>query len=422
MRGYGSIGTEVIVFACLHAQGEAARLIACAQDFSPLVEQTDADTVTLDIGGLEHLFGSVHDIARAIARRAGISVNIAVAANPDTACHAARGFSGTSIVPEGDEAKFLASLPVALLAPTEETAETLARWGVHTFRDLAALPDLGVAARLGEEGVRLQQLARGEHGRPLVPLDAQQRFEEEMELEYPVELLEPLLFVLARLLGDVCRRLEDRALAAIGLRVHLLLENAGEHERAIRLPVPMRNQRVFLKLIELDLEKHAPAAPVVKVTIAADPARPRTTQNGLFIPLAPEPEKLELTLARIAKVVGEENVGSPELMDTHRPGAFRIRAFGMKERGAGGNTGFPQLALRIFRPPLAAKVQSDFLSAPGIRGKIARQAGPWRTSGDWWTHDPWSRDEWDIELTDGGLYRIYYDARTGRWFIEGSYD
>jgi protein ImuB len=410
------------VFACIHAPGESERLIACAQGFSPLVEQTGADTVTLDIDGLEHLFGSVHDIANAITRRAGIPVNVAVAANPDAALHAARGFSGTSIVPQGDEAKFLASLPVALLSPSEEILETLARWGVRTFRDLAALPDLGVAARLGEEGVRLQQLARGEHERPLVPVEAPQRFEEEMELEYPVELLEPLLFVLARLLGDVCRRLEDRALAAIGLRVRLQLENAGEHERAIRLPVPMRSPRVFLKLIELDLEKHSPAAPVVKVSIAADPAKPRTTQNGLFIPLAPEPEKLELTLARIANVVGEENVGSPELVDTHRPGAFRMRPFAMKEKGAGRNACPTQLAFRVFRPPVGAKVQADFLSAPGIRGKILQLAGPWRTSGDWWTPGPWARDEWDIELTDGALYRIYCDAQSGRWFIEGSYD
>ena len=414
------------MFACIHAPGESGRLIACAQGFSPLVEQTGADTVTLDIDGLEHLFGSVHDIANAIARRAGIPVNVAVAANPDAAFHAARGFSGTSIVPQGDEAKFLASLPVALLSPAEEVAETLARWGVRTFHDLATLPDLGVAARLGEEGVRLQKLARGEHERPLVPVEASQRFEEEMELEYPVELLEPLLFVLARLLGDVCRRLEDRALAAIGLRVRLQLENAGEHEQTIRLPVPMRNPRVFLKLIELDLEKHSPAAPVVKVTITADPAKPRTTQNGLFIPLAPEPEKLELTLARIATVVGEENVGSPELVDTHRPGAFRMRGIGIHACRQSTEKHRQEclfhLAFRVFRPPLAAKVQAGFLSAPGIRGRIMQQAGPWRTSGDWWTPDPWARDEWDIELTDGGLYRIYCDARTGRWFIEGSYD
>jgi hypothetical protein len=39
--------------------------------------------------------------------------------------------------------------------------------------------------------------------------------------------------------------------------------------------------------------------------------KPRVLQNGLFVPLAPAPDKLELTLARLAKLVGEENIGSP---------------------------------------------------------------------------------------------------------------
>ena len=391
-----------------------------------MVEQTDADTVILDIDGLGHLFGSVHEIAHAMARRAGAPVNIAVASNPDAAIHAARGFSGISIVPQGDESKFLASLPVALLAPPEEIAETLARWGIRTFHDLAMLPDLGIAARLGEEGVRLQQLARGEGDRPLRPVEAEQQFEQQMELEYPLELLEPLMFVLGRMLGDVCARLEERALGVIGLRLRLQLENAGAHERSIRLPVPMRSSRVFLKLLELDLEKHPPPAPIVKVYLAAEPAKPRTTQNGLFIPLAPEPEKLELTLARIAAVVGEENVGSPELVDTHRPGAFRMSA-PLQSRlsktiPSRDREGAVTLAFRAFRPPLAAKVQAGFISAPGIHGRISRQAGPWRTSGDWWSASAWARDEWDIELADGALYRICCDAPTGRWFVEGSYD
>src|ERR1700688_3295154 len=107
------------MFACMHAPGDGARLLACAQDFSPMVEQTDDDTVILDIDGLGHLFGSVHEIANAMVRRVGTPVNIAVASNPDAAFHAARGFSGISIVPEGDEAKFLANAPLALLTPPE---------------------------------------------------------------------------------------------------------------------------------------------------------------------------------------------------------------------------------------------------------------------------------------------------------------
>jgi len=419
------------MFACLHAPSEVERLLTCAQTFSPKVEQTDGDTVTLDIGGLAHLFGTEHDIANAMLRRIGIPVNIAIASNPGAAYHAARGFSGVHVIPHGDEAKYLSSLTIHLLSPSPEIAETLGRWGIRTFGDLAALPDIGVAARLGEEGVRLQMLARGQGDRPLVPLEAPLRFEEELELEYPVELLEPLLFVLARLLGDVCARLEERALAAIELNLHLKLERASEHMRAIRLPVPMRSPRTFLKLLELDLKEHPPSSPIVKVTISAEPAKPRVTQNGLFIPLSPEPEKLELTLARITALVGSQNVGTPELLDTHRPGAFRMGGAAIHTSNHSapkrGQECLHHLAFRVFRPPKSAKVQAPgghptYISAPGIQGKVLAFAGPWRTSGEWWTTEAWSRDEWDIALSDGALYRLYCDLQNGRWFVEGSYD
>jgi protein ImuB len=85
------------------------------------------------------------------------------------------------------------------------------------------------------------------------------------------------------------------------------------------------------------------------------------------------------------------------------------------------------LSFRYYRPPRHARVQTengrpDFLLAEDIRGKVIAGAGPWRTSGDWWTVDPWDRDEWDIGLAGGGLYRIYCEHATGRWFVEGSFD
>jgi len=62
------------------------------------------------------------------------------------------------------------------------------------------------------------------------------------------------------------------------------------------------------------------------------------------------------------------------------------------------------------------------ISARGVEGRVLTLAGPWRISGDWWTAAPWARDEWDVALTDGALYRIYFERPAGRWFVEGSYD
>jgi len=431
------------VFACIHIAEPSeslsnTALLDCARTFSPRIEQTAPYTVVLDVRGLERIFGLPQELATAIARHiseSGLVANVALASNPDAAIYAARGFAGVSVIPHSDEAKFLSGLPVTLLEPDPETAETLERWGIRRFRDLAALPETGIAARLGPEGVRLRKLARGESERALEPLQEPLRFEEAMELEYPVELLEPLLLLLGRMLRDLCTRLAYHALAAQELDVRFRLEQQPEHsqaedapseyKRVLRLPVPTADSRTLLKLLQLELNAHPPHAPVIAVFLVAEPAKPRVTQNGLFVPLSPEPEKLQLTLARLAALVGEHNVGSAELLDTHRPDAFRMRPFAAPEAGAQPEGSGPLLALRRFRPPRQAHVRLEsgqpvFISAESIRGEVTAVAGPWRTAGDWWTADPWNRDEWDVALATGGLYRIYRDRRG--WFLEGSYD
>lgn len=415
-----------MVFACLHTAQDSAGLLECAQTFSPLVEQTAPDTVVLDASGLDRIFGLPQEVAVAIARhaeQAGLRVNVAVASNPDAAVCAARGFSGISVIPYGDEAKFLESLPLSLLAPSPELAETLERWGIRRFRDLAGLPEIGLAERLGPEGVRLRVLARGEAERPLVPVEEAPRFVEEMELEDPLESLEPFLFLLARLLNGLCTRLASRGLATNELRLRLKLEDQTEHARALRMPVAMLDPKAFLKLLQLDLSAHPPQAAILRMWLEAEPAPPRSAQNGLFVPLAPEPEKLELTLARVAALVGETNVGSAELVDTHRPGAFRMTRFGAAR--SSGSQACATLAFRAFRPPRPARVRLTagrpvYVQSAGISGEVSALAGPWRTSGDWWRTDPWARDEWDVALADGSVCRLYCERHC--WFLEGCYD
>jgi protein ImuB len=406
------------MFACLHGSGN---LTAVALEFSPIVEQISADTVVLDASGLDRLFGHPQDVAGAMARRAG-TVNLALASNPDAAICAARGFPGISVVPYGDEAKFLGSLPVSLLAPPPELAETLARWGIYRFSELAALPPLGIAERLGAEGLRLRELARGEADRKLIAIEDPLRFENEIEPDYPIELLEPLAFLLANLLNGISTSLATRGLATDEIRLRLKLENRTIFERTLRLPVPSLDSKAFLKLWHLDLSAHPPQSPILHIWMAMNPVKPQAAQAGLFVLAAPEPVKLELTLARIKSIVGEDRVGSPELLDTHRPNAFHMVAAGRTQSIAPRGS---RLVLRMFRPPRTAHValaagQPNFIAAEGVRGKVVELTGPWRTSGDWWTRDPWSRDEWDIALSDGALYRLYCDPQG--WFVEGAYD
>jgi protein ImuB len=436
-------------------------LLDCAQSFSPCVEDAAPDTAILDLAGMDSLFGSLPEIAHSIFRRSadlGLDANVAIASNPDAAVLAARGFSGVTVIPSGKEAQQLGSLPIAVLfadAPKEkeeqkrnqELLETLERWGIRNLRALAVLPEIELSERLGQEGLRLQQLARGAASRTLVPVEDPLVFEESIELGFPIVLLEPLAFLLNRLLEQVCARLAARALGTQELRLALELENfsslnRGEKfKRTLRLPLPMLDPKLFLKLLQLDLNAHPPGAPIIKIHLAAEPARQRSVQGGLFLPPSPEPEKLELTLARISGIVGESRVGSMELLDTHRAEGFRMRRFvpgaaqlNQKQKHSDAEEEKSAVAaLRIFRPPLRAKVALESggpahvacAKKKEVQGVVLWKAGPWRSSGDWWEREAWSRDEWDIALqneTDVALYRLVHDLLGGGWFVEGMYD
>jgi len=468
-----------------------AALLNCAQSFSPRVEDTAKDTVLLDLAGLDLLFGPLPQIACALAGRvldAGLETNVAVAANPDAALLAARGFSGVTVIPLEKEAERLGDLPLEVLFMgwSEESGaasflETFHRWGLRNLGAVAALPEIALGERLGQEGLRLQKLARGATLRTLVPVDPPLIFEEEIELEYPVVLLEPLAFALNLMLEQVCGRLAAHALATQELRLELELEPNPEQSisdqartsypdrgearlftRTLRLPVPLLDAKVFLKLLQLDLKAHPPGAPIVKIHLTAQPARPRAAQAGLFLPPAPEPEKLELTLARIAAVVGANRVGSPEILDTHRPEAFRMQHFAPGEapvrKPAAVKAGNEQrsftawlkpcpatkqqasddgrgsvTALRIFRPALRVAVtlrdgQPAHICCQKrneVDGEVIWLAGPWRSSGDWWELEGWRRDEWDIALQNQSgiaLYRLVRDLLRGAWLLEGTYD
>ena len=246
-----------MLFACIH--GPSIDLPQIAAGFSPSFEQTAPDTVVFRIDGLQRLHGSPRQIAEAIAERAGegVEVNVAIAETADAAILAARNFPGVTVAPN------LNDLEVAALPLTEEMAQVLESWGIYTIDQLAQLPENGLAERFGPQGVYLQQLARGAIHRPLKIFQPETTYEDRIELDHPVSLLEPLLFLIARLLNDQCARLLSNAMAANEVVIRLELENRTEHIRTLRLPVPMRESKSLLKLLQMDLEAHPPTAPTI---------------------------------------------------------------------------------------------------------------------------------------------------------------
>ncbi len=455
-----------------------AALLDAAHAVSPRVEDSGQDTVVLDIGGLDRLFGTVQQVAQEVVRRVseiGLVANVGIAANPDAAEHAARGYPGVTIIPAGQEAARLGTLPLEVLFSAERSAllrsvrrreeqrkasdrftvmqETLERWGIRNFRALAALPPISLSERLGTDGVRLQTLASGIATRELVLSEAVQRFEETIELEYPVDVLEPMAFLLAQMLDGLCGRLAARALATNELRLRMKLEyRTGDEaakseeelegepivERKLALPVPMNDARLFLKLLQLELSASPPGAPVTQLWLVAEPVRPRVGQAGLFQPLAPEAEKLELTLARLHKLLGVRErirAGCAEIVDTHQPDQFLVRRFQPEGERQNGKTAKRQnegssffvprssrgsshsvsssqfernvqsslglcgtaacFSLRRFRPSFAVEVElrdgepvrvrcMELGARDPLHDNVVWAAGPWRTSGNWW--------------------------------------
>jgi protein ImuB len=387
------------MYACIHAPNAGV----LAQSFSPWVEIVDEKTAVFSL--------TPRQIAEKIYERipgAQADAQVAVASTAESAILAARNLPGLTFLAPGKEAGILGALPIDCLPPDPEIFQTLDLWGIHSLAELARLPEKGIAERLGPRGLWLQKMARGALDRPLKPEIPASTYEEFVEFDDPLELLEPLLFQIGRFLYDLCARLDAQSLAASA--VHLTL---NRQERMLRLPFPTRDIKFLLKLIQHDLEAHPPSEPVERVRLAILPTEPRRVQHGLFAPAAPEPERLELTLGKIRGIVGADNVGYPQLTNTHRPGA--------------GFTPLASLAFRYFRPPEAARVETESgvpkkLWTRVCRGEIMKIAGPWRSSGDWWRPDSWNRDEWDVALTDGALYRIYLDRKVTQWFLEGSYD
>ena len=498
-----------VLYAAEGSSIEAVQEVAL--EFSPRIEVNSPREVTIDLSGLTRLFGDARAMGEALGRTAadrGLRVRLAVAGTRTAArllAHGAR--EPVTIVNPGDEAAALAGLPIQLLAvvthdestpshprtipaaapphsrtaapshprtlaPSHDIVQTFRRWGLRTLGEVAALPPDAMAARLGQQGVRWQRLARGEDPRPLLPVVPEERFEQAIDLEWPIEGLEPLSFVLGRLMEPLAAHLERRGRGAAVLHVRLHLVTRTVHERTLQLPTPMREARTLRTLALLDLESHPPAAAIDRVCVAVDPTPARDLQYSLLTRPLPSPEQTSTLVARLNALMGEGRCGSPAVVDSWEPGAFEMKAFnprsGAGDSGSGtpdkpqrhrgternalhtvpvrgserrreshqglcvseslwpvraaGVSNAPAVALRRFRNPVPARVRVEQGRPVSVGGTVTQCAGPWRTAGNWWTEETWDRDEWDVTLSDGAAYRVFRDRRTDTWFVEGVVD
>jgi protein ImuB len=404
-------------------------LVDLAREFTPRVEAFGPTPVLLDLQGLGRAWPSPRALGEALMEAARVRCReprVVLAGSRVAALLVSQGREGLTVLAPGEEAAALAPLPLSLLELDPEREETLRGWGLRTLGDLAALPAAGLAERLGPDAPRLRRLARGEDDSPLMATPRPESFACTLELEWPVDGLEPLSFILARVLEPLCASLVQRGRRAVSLALELGLVDGSLHRRALHPAAPSADPRTWRTLLLLDLEAHPPRDAIQALTLSAEPTPARTVQFSLLDPAQPSPERLAETMARLHEWTSGGRGGAPVLLDTHRPGAFVMGSFAPGPFAGGRSPqGPPRIALRACRPPRPAQVslregRPVFVSAGDVRGGVLDLAGPWRVSGDWWDV-AWSREEWDVALA-GGLYRIFRDRLRDEWFIEGELD
>jgi len=426
--------------ACERAAQQS--LLEIAEALSPRVEDAGQGIIYLDASGLERHWPEERDLGLALIRaaeRAGLSIRVGIAGSKLAARIASEQPDSPTLVPAGSEARFLAPLPLSRLLTETRILERLERWGIQSIGELAKLPKNEITSRFGEAGRHLHRQASGLDSHPLIPHSPPPNFDEGMELEWSLTTLEPFLFVARAALERLCERMERRGLACLRLDTSLNLEPDGAHERSVELPTPTRDIKTLLTLIRLDLEAHPPGAPVVGFVLRAHPDRPREAQLTLFGPMALSPDRLATTLARLFTLLGPDGLGSPLPGEGHRPEGFRLQPFAPgpppDEIGEPQPQGYGLLAVRTLRPPIPIEVLGDSAPRrvsmlvseatqrrPRIEGTVRVASGPWSIEEGWWCELPVDRSYWDVELSDGGIYRIYRDNPSRSWFADGIYD
>jgi len=412
-------------------------LFECVSQFSPRIEETfaiNASGFVLDISGTERLFGSPVILAKRIQasiHSVGFRASVAVSHNFDTARIKAAFSRGITVVPQKQEAAFLAATPITGLPLDEEDYETFALWGIGCLGELAELPEEDLITRLGQKAKPWFNLARGVADHIFLPIEARFKLMEHIEFETHIEQLDSLIFIASNMISSLITRATSRALSLATLTVYMDLEKEHTYQRVILPATPTSDHKFLLKLLQLEIAAHPPQAAICSLTLTAEAGQQSKVQLGLFAPQTPEPSRLDVTLARLKALVGDDRVGSPKLIDTHRSDSFVMEHFSVTSQPASRKDTNVRVSLRRMRPPRAIRMHLKF-AKPAVfhdgadRYGVQVAYGPWLTSGCWWSVDQWDLEEWDVVATNnlgetiGCL--IVHDHLKKQWLLDALYD
>lgn len=376
----------------------------------------------------------------------GFRAAAAVASQAFTARALARNASKPiQIIPSCESAGALSSLPLAAL---EESAPlmvaALGSLGLTTLGEVASLPVGAVVARMGAAGLHVHRLCRGEDDAAFVATALPEVLEEGIDLDWPAESLEPLLFALKTILDRLCARLSGRRKAAVRLTLTIKLDPTGEVKVGLVLARPCARSKLLLDLTRHRIADLSLPHPIASLQIRVDES---CDEPGNQLALGDHPEgdsALEVVLSRLSTALGEQSLFAAEVKPSHRPeSAYVPQPFRPPARDGGlvaGTRGRvapspaqldPALAerpARIFSRPASLEVDLDpegelvgarFL---GKRRKATAIAGPERLCGEWWGEDAYNRDYYRVHFEGFGPTWIYRDTRDGQFYLQGMFD
>ncbi|MBV8901427.1 MAG: hypothetical protein JOY92_15095 [Verrucomicrobia bacterium] len=403
-------------------------LLQLAGRYSPLLQDTAPGVCTLDLRmrrDADHALWLRDLLSR--LRQLGLKAKAGLGTNPEVTLQAAR-IADPLLEITGDRTS-LQALPLGCLQPSPEMIQILHGWGVHTVGALMRLPREAAGRRLGKEGLSLWDRAAGRSPQVLRYVRPSERFLESVELEYGVETLEPLLFLLRRFLERLCIRITAAYRLVAELRLKLNLDGQDPLVRTLQIPAPTGEVEALFRITSQYLETVRTTAPILGFELEAKPSAPGSHQFDLYRGSLKEPNRFFQTLARLAALVGNDRVGIPEPLDTYRPDSVRLRWPDGQWAPSRTNEEEPAPrigpAFRRCRPGVPAGVRLEegrpvHLQSSLATGHIQEARGPWKLSGDWWDRSFWAVEEWDVQLQKGALYRLAHEE--GQWQVVGIYD
>lgn len=413
------------------------------QNFTPQVEVTKPGLAYLDVSGFKRKYPKESNLAEQLISFISIQgypVKVGIAGNKFTSVVGAsiNPIDSYTIVPNGKERRFLEGQLIQLLPIDQEQYERLYRLGIKTMGQFTILPDQEVAERFGSEGVHLLKLARGEDDDPLKPTKLDEKEKQTRELESPLGTQIGVLFYVNSILEEKLSELACKGLACEKILVTLKTRDDNEIPIQISVAQQTKSPKTFIDILRLELEKIILPAPVSEIRVSIQRTSPLLSEQ-LSLYQKKGGNSFSPILIKLKRVVGNGNILSAQIVPSHKPeGKFHLVPFVSDRKEKSKNSqavvlessvGFSPSHLagfRLYHPPKPATVRIQkglisFVIADSRYGEVIRQTGPWELSGEWWA-EGYDRSYFEIELSAGERYLIFFDNPAQKWFLQGIFD